>query len=216
VPLTTLLWLSDGAALDDDALAGHLDWLSAGELERHGAFTRLLRRRQFLVGRVMLRQAIGALLGVPARQVTLSEQPGAAPRLAWPERVDVGYSISHSGKWVACAVSLEAALGLDIEIMDPARDLEALAVQAFDPEEAAWLRARPEAARTEDFYALWCGKEARFKLPPAAAEGKSGAECVHLVQGELAVALCSSRPLAQPPVMTVHSPIEDQSIPKSK
>lgn len=216
MPLTTLLWLSDAAALDEDALAGHLDWLSAGERERHGAFTRPLRRRQFLAGRVMLRQAVGALLGVPARQVSLEERPGAAPRLAWPQRDDVGYSISHSGKWVACAVSLEAALGLDIEIMDAARDLDSLAGQAFEPAEIAWLRARPEAARTEDFYALWCAREARFKLPPPSREGEGGADCVHLAQGELAVALCSSRPLAQPPVITLHSPIGDQSIPKSK
>ncbi len=202
MPLTALVWLTDAAALADDDLAGYAAWLSAGELRRHGGFTRRLRQRQFLIGRVMLRQALGRLLGVPGRAVALGERTGAAPRLDWPRNAAVGYSISHSGRWVACAASLDARIGLDIEVIDPARDLPALAEQAFDPAENTWWRARPAAGRTRDFYELWCAREARFKLEPEM--GEMG-DCIHLFHDELAVALCSSRQLAQPPRLTLHA-----------
>lgn len=197
--MTTLLWLSDAATLADEALAPFVHWLSCGEGERYRGFTRPLRRRQFLVGRVMLRQALGMLLGVPARRVSLLERPGAAPQLAWPQAEGIGYSISHSGNWVACAASLDAALGLDIETIDPARDLLGLAEQAFDPDEQAGLRALPAADRARAFYALWCAREARFKL------GRDAGDCIHLAHGGLAVALCSSRRLTPPPRLIPHA-----------
>jgi 4'-phosphopantetheinyl transferase len=81
--------------------------------------------------------------------------------------VQPGFSIAHSGRWVACAVSAQTALGLDIEMKDGARDLNALAAQAFDSVEMSqWerLQGLPGDQRVEGFYRLWSEKEARFKL----------------------------------------------------
>ncbi len=184
-----LVWLTDARAIDDAALTGFTDWLSPAEALRLGAFVRPLRQRQFLIGHVLLRQALGQLLGCPAAQVRLVERPGAAPQLEWPDSAGVGLSISHSGPWVACAVSATSLLGLDIEVVDPARDLAALAEQAFDGAEQGWWESRPAATRTKDFYDVWCAREARIKL-----HAEPGG-CVHLSHDELAIALCSEQPL---------------------
>lgn len=188
-PGDTLLWLVDSAALPGPALAAGLGWLGEAERLRHARFLRAERARQFVAGRVLLRLAIGALLGVAPRSVELLERPGNAPALLFPERPALGLSISHSGPWVACAVSLEAPVGLDIERIDPARDVAALAEQAFGAETAALLAALDEAGRIHAFYRQWCRYEAHIKL---------GRECAHDHCFELpglALVLSSTRPL---------------------
>ncbi len=139
---------------------------------------------------------------VAPESVRLEEQVGKAPRLVLPPppprtpAPSVGFSISHSGRWVACAVSTQTALGLDIEMRDPSRDLDALAAQAFGGDEMPqWerLRAQPEPQRVDGFYRLWSEKEARFKLGRADL-----AHCVAVLHAELSIVLCSALPLAAP------------------
>jgi 4'-phosphopantetheinyl transferase len=192
----TLLWLVDSAALPGTALVAGLRWLSQAERLRHARFVRAERARQFVAGRVLLRMAIGELLGVAPGTVELLERPGNAPALVSPERPRLGLSISHSGPWVACAVSLESPVGLDIERIDPARDLVALAEQAFGTEAAAALAALDETARLHAFYRQWCRHEAHIKL------GREGAHDHCFALPGVALVLSSPRPLeAQPAVI---------------
>jgi 4'-phosphopantetheinyl transferase len=193
-----LVWLADGRAVDDAALKRISGWLGESERRRYAAFTRPLRRRQFLIGRILLRRALGELLGVSPDTVMLTERHGAAPLLESPCSPGTGFSISHSGQWVACAAGKQGPLGLDIEVLDPARDVAALAGQAFDADELAWWQARPHGTRRRDFYELWCAKEARSKR-----QGGEG-ECIKLAHEELAIVLCGA-PLSPPPVLALLS-----------
>jgi len=186
-----LIWLADADAITDASLQRYLGWLTPGELARHGRFVREQRRRQFVAGRVLLRMALAPLLRVQPQQVLLEERNGQAPRLLTPAPGGAapGFSISHSGRWVACAVG-EHALGLDIEVRDPARDLAALAKQAFDADEMArWQQMQrwDDEARVEGFYRLWSEKEARIKLGMAV-----GGYCIAVPHEELSVVLCSA------------------------
>jgi 4'-phosphopantetheinyl transferase len=166
-----LLWLTDAGALTDGALAGYAAWLGEAESARAARFVRPLRRRQFIAGRALLRLALGRLLDIAPQSVLLEERPGNAPLLVAPARPGLGFSISHSGPWVACAAGTGGALGLDIECVDPARDLLALADQAFDAGAAASLRTLHGQARIDAFYRMWCLHEAGIKLGrPSAAD----------------------------------------------
>ena len=196
---SALLWMVDADAVADDDLLRYRGWLSADEMARYQRFVRAQRQRQFVVGRVLLRVALGRLLGVAPQQVALEEQVGKAPLLTapLPKGTPPGFSIAHSGRWVACAVSAQTALGLDIEMRDPGRDLAALAEQAFDAGEMArWeqLQGLAGEQRVDGFYRLWSEKEARFKLGREA-----GGHCLALPHAELSVVLCSEQPLARPP-----------------
>lgn len=184
------VWLVDGRLLGDAALQGGAGWLSESEVARHAAFKRPLRRRQFLIGRMLLRRALGELLDCPPQEVVLEERPGNAPRLARDCDPMPGFSISHSGPWVACAVSPVSRLGLDIEVMDGRRDFAGLAEQAFGSAEQAWLAAQPEPIPA--FYKMWCELEARIKLAPA----RGG--CSWLQHENVAIVLCSELPVPQP------------------
>ena len=193
-PDATLLWVTDAGALPDAALEDYRAWLGEGERLRCARFVRAERRRQFIAGRALLRLALGSLLGVAPSSIVLRERPGNAPALDMPAPAGIGFSISHSGPWVACAASTEAALGLDIERIDLRRDVIAIARQALGPEAVARLRACEGEDRAHAFYRMWCLHEARIKL------GGHGAAEYVFEQPGLALALRSAHPLLQSPV----------------
>ena len=186
------IWLADARNVDTAQLPRFVSWLSATEAARYASFVRPQRQRQFLLGRAMLRLAVGQMLDVPPADIVLQERPGQAPQLLEPAS-GLYFSISHSGHWVACAVSTDTSLGLDIEVCDPQRDVLALAQQAFDGEVLASLENMLPAERTAAFYRQWTELEARYKL------GQAEASCVALAHAELSIVLCSAAPLAQQP-----------------
>lgn len=165
----TLLWLSDTAGLSDAAWARYTAWLGEPERARLARFVRAERRRQFIAGRALLRLALGRLLGLAPESFAIEERPGRAPALIHPAGAAVSFSISHSGAWVACATSTATEVGLDIERIDPARDLLALAEHSFSPQDVEALRLCPPEERTAAFYRLWCLHEAHIKLAPPPA-----------------------------------------------
>lgn len=189
------LWMVDVHSVPAAVLRRYQGWLSPAEAARWRRFVRAERQRQFVIGRGLLRTALGRLLEVAPQDIDLEERAGQAPRLVGYDSLP-GISISHSGRWVACAVSAHSALGLDIEMKDASRDLAALAQQAFDAPALARWDALPAPQRVDGFYALWSEQEARFKL------GAAG-HCVALAHPELAVALCSAAPLAPPRIEIV-------------
>ena len=203
------LWMADADAVTEAELLRFRNWLSASEVARYQRFARAQRLRQFVVGRILLRKALGRLLKVAPQEVQLEEQVAKAPLLVSPvvKGGAPGFSIAHSGRWVACVVSAQTALGLDIEMRDAGRDLTALAAQAFDAREmAAWERTQylSEPQRIEGFYRMWSEKEARFKLGEGAGTG-AGGHCVVVPHAELSVVVCSALPLDGAPEIEVVS-----------
>jgi 4'-phosphopantetheinyl transferase len=197
-------WMVDADAVSEADLQRWRGWLTPDEMARHQRFVRAQRQRQFVVGRVLLRVALARLLNVAPQEIRLEERVGQAPRLVAPlgkGQQPPGFSLAHSGRWVACAVSAQTALGLDIEMKDATRDLNVLAAQAFDSVEMSlWerLQGLPGNERVEGFYRLWSEKEARFKLGLAA-----GGHCVVLPHPELSMVLCSELPLERVPAVEV-------------
>jgi 4'-phosphopantetheinyl transferase len=192
---TAAVWLLDCRRFSDQALEPFAAWLGPSEQQRLARFGRRLRRRQFLAGRVLLRRALAPVLGIPAASVSLVERRDNAPLLDLPDSTEVGFSVSHSGHWVACAVSATTKLGLDVELPDGRRDIGALAAQAFDPGQQAWLASLPPQEGTRAFYRMWSAAEARFKLQAEVAQE------IELQHAELSIVLCSASRLVRPPLL---------------
>lgn len=195
VPAASLLWLTDASALPEAALARYAAWLGEGERARCARFVRSERRRQFIAGRALLRLALGRLFKLAPAGIVLRERPGNAPALDMPQlrRQAVGFSISHSGPWVACAASTESAVGLDLERVDPRRDILAIADQAFGEADATRLAGMEEGDRVRAFYRMWCRHEAHIKLGGPAAHDYA------FEQPGLVIVLSSAGPLAPAP-----------------
>ena len=195
------IWLVDSRSVSDHDLTRHFDSLNVDEVARYKRFIRPQRQRQFLIGRVLLRLALANLLQVQADDINLSERVGHAPVLISPASAHApGFSLSHSGFWIACAVSLSAVLGLDIEVLDTSRDFLALSEHAFDVNEQKLLAALADSELAAAFYALWSRREASYKfISNCTAELAVIPYCLTLEHPSLSVVLASADPWAVSP-----------------
>ncbi|SFA70658.1 4'-phosphopantetheinyl transferase [Collimonas sp. OK607] len=169
---SAVILLHNANQLKDDDRNRFLACLSAGELLRYQRFLRPLRQSEFLLGRILLRFAVARLAGIAPDAVCVTERKNRAPLVQLPaanatNTTPAHFSLSHSRGWVACAVSGDTALGLDIETLDAERDVEAIGRAAFSEAESNWLSSRPAGDKVADFYTMWSSKEALFKLMSA-------------------------------------------------
>lgn len=192
---TATIWLFDSRTLSAGSVAAGQAWLGPAERQRLAGFVRAGRRLQFIAGRALLRATLAPLLGVAPAAVALLERRGNAPRLDVPGRAAPCFSLSHSGPWIACAISADAPVGLDIECIDATRDVTALAAQVFDAAQQAVLASLAPAARMAAFYTMWCTAEAQYKL------GAPAAHTSILDHPEIKIVLCSGALLAAAPAL---------------
>ena len=208
------LWLLDGSRVAEEDVAFFVQQLGESEARRYICFKRKERQRQFLLARMLLRFAVANLMLLPLDSLGVVERDSNAPQLVLPNEkcMQPAFSISHSRGWVACAVSSNASLGVDIEAEDPARDIVGISQSAFHPSDHLWLLRQSETARLAAFYHLWCTREALYKLmsslgsetglsPLVGANGAfasqgPGWHRYTLPHSFLRVAVCSDRPLA--------------------
>lgn len=152
--------LSDAAA---QAGPGH-GWLSPGEQSRLQAMSHPQRADTFLAGRWLLRRACSAWTGLPPEAWQFDVPHGQPPRatrtpgFAADAPVPL-VSLSHSGDFVACTVSV-VPVGVDIEAAGIPRDHARLARRVLDAHERQAYEALPEPDRLPHFLCRWTLKEA--------------------------------------------------------
>lgn len=153
---TVRVWLVDARvpAATLDALATVLD---DEELARARAYRHDDDRRRFTVAHAAVRYVLGDLLGVPAAAIRWTRGPHGKPELAHPTPA-VPVNLSHSGDLTLVCVGTARAVGVDVQRLDPDRDMPALARRFFPPEEVSYVDTS-----VERFTALWARKEAVVK-----------------------------------------------------
>lgn len=139
------------------ALQAHL---SAEERQRAARFFFERHRRRFIVARAILRELLGARLGVRPAAVELVYGRSGKPRLAnnaWR------FSLSHCDDVALFAFSRAAEIGVDIEAMRPIRAADAIAAHFFSPREHEAYAALPSRDKLLGFLHCWTRKEAFVK-----------------------------------------------------
>ena len=173
-------------------------YLSSSEQDRFQRIMRDQRKLQFLVGRMLLRHSVVQLSGYPIEAISVTERDRQAPLLEIVGfEATPFFSISHTGDWVACAISADVAIGLDIEQYNAKRDLEAIARHTFGPDELSWFQQQPD--QVSAFYRLWSIKEARFKLTQGYTI-LTNEHCYEVQYPDFTIVLMSAESLAVPPV----------------
>lgn len=198
------MWLADSLTADAAWFLSHQGWLSAGEVARYERFIREERKRQFMVGRILLRYALSSFLDISPQSIHVIEQRNSPPRLDGVESVP-GFSISHSGQWVACAIGNQSSLGLDIEVLNGKRDLVALGQQIFDEDAVKKIAYLQGMERTRKFYEEWSKKEARYKLG-ANIPSESTPHYYIFPHAEISIVLCSAQPIQKTIVRNIFLP----------
>lgn len=158
----TELWLADCAAAGDWVVHSAA-LLSATEQQRHVTIQNPLRRRQFLMGRWLLRHMLSRRFDLPLAHWQIAEQPQQAPRLLTPTPQQIHFSIAHSQQRVACLLTSMPIAGCDIEYMGKARNVMEIAALYFDASDVQRLSGLQGAQQTQHFYRLWTQHEARYK-----------------------------------------------------
>jgi 4'-phosphopantetheinyl transferase len=182
------------AALDDPGWPGAAE-LPSQERERAVGFLRAEPARRWVAARWALRQVLGAYLEVPPAAVELEVGEHGKPRLRNVEGPE--FNLSHS-EGLALVAVCACEVGVDVEAIEPERDLVVLAERALSAEAAAAVRAAPSSQRPALFYAAWTRHEARLKclgsgLGAAAAEDGAVAVATLEVESGYAAAVAVAR-----------------------
>ena len=141
-----------------------LNWLSDCELARYQSITSSNRKQQFLAGHFLIRKMASRVFTNLPHDLTYYRDAQNLRRLkcnmtAQPE---LYVSISHSGDWIAAAVS-HAPIGIDIETFSKQRDFIAIANHVFSAAEISCLESCCNAELKETFYLYWTLKESAAK-----------------------------------------------------
>jgi 4'-phosphopantetheinyl transferase len=119
---------------------------------------------QYLVSRALCRTVLSHYAEVPSGAWVFDTNSYGKPHVTQPVWArDLKFNISHTDGIVACAVSRNFELGLDIE--NTQRDLDhwIVARAAFAPSEVVAMRSMPKHQQRQYFYTVWTLKEAYIK-----------------------------------------------------
>ena len=142
----------------------NLDWLSDGELARYQNITSLLRKSQFLAGHYLVRKMASRAFNNPLSDWTYCQDADRMRRLRCNKdaQSELYVSISHSGNWIAAAIS-HAPIGIDIETFSKQRDFIAIANHVFSAAEISYLDSCRSEDLKQNFYLYWTLKESAAK-----------------------------------------------------
>lgn len=138
--------------------------LSEEELARADKFVFDRDRRHFIAGRGWLRFLLGSYLQTAPARIRLACEALGKPRLvASPGTQGLTFNLSHARGLALYALARTAAIGIDLEYMDPDFTWAPLAGRGFAPAELEALRTAPLSCQTALFYRTWVRKEAYAK-----------------------------------------------------
>ncbi len=134
--------------------------LSCDERARAVRFSFERHRREYVAAHALARLMLSEACFRRPQDLVFKAEPGGKPFLA--DAAHAHFNLSHCDGLVACAVSRDVAVGVDVEPTDRDVPVE-IADRYFAPAERAWLSGLPEAERGLGFLRLWTLKEAVIK-----------------------------------------------------
>ncbi|HUA82010.1 MAG TPA: 4'-phosphopantetheinyl transferase superfamily protein [Dyella sp.] len=138
-------------AFADERLLADADGQRAARYRRPGD------RHNFVLGRNLVHHLVRPR-GIPT-PCAFSIAPRGKPFL--PNAP--AYNLSHSGSWVACAVSRDESVGIDVETFARLKDYRDLLAVIAHPAERRYIEQAPSDDRLTLFKRCWTRKEAVLK-----------------------------------------------------
>jgi 4'-phosphopantetheinyl transferase len=162
-PAEVHLWLHPLTAVMAAGASGQA-WLDAAELARAARLRDECARAAYLSTRSRLRVLLAGYLGLHPADLSYALNPHGKPRLAGTaEHEGLVFNLSHTRRFAVLAFARDTALGVDIEMMRPRKNLEGLARVCLAADELAeWLTV-PKEQQLADFTRRWTAKEAFAK-----------------------------------------------------
>jgi 4'-phosphopantetheinyl transferase len=144
----------------DDSAGSFLATLSRDE--RDVVARRRVGSRQYAIARASLRAILGGYLGIPGAELRFRTEPGGRPLL--DHQTQVTFSVSHAGAIGLVAVARNRDVGVDIEPLSAAGQIEEIADRYLPVDRVASIRSSAPDVRVEGWVALWTAVEASAKV----------------------------------------------------
>ena len=129
-------------------------------------------QRHFIFRHGLLRILLSSYLNIEPSEVQINHNENGKPFLGNIQGKDtIQFNLSHSKGMVLVAFIRGRRIGVDIELMQPMKDMDAIVKDFFSATEQAAYKRLPMSQRMEGFYNCWTRKEAFLK---ALGDGLSG------------------------------------------
>ena len=157
------VWYHATDALDDAAIAAAVSVLSDDEREQHGRFHFARDARDYAAAHALLRLTLSRYDDRAPDRWRFGKDAGGKPFLVDHGAFRASFSLSHAHGMVACAVTADGDVGVDVECIDRDVNTDGIAARFFAPAEATHLKQLDGEARRQRFFDLWTLKEALVK-----------------------------------------------------
>lgn len=149
--------------------------LSSDEQEKVLESSCVKTQNERLLARTLVRTTLARYGMEDPSSLRFSTNKFGKPKVYWPAQVEdnnswrphsLCFNLSHTQSLLACAVTINSEVGIDLEERDRklSRNLMALARRRFSPEEADWLACFEDPVEQHQrFMQLWTLKEAYVK-----------------------------------------------------
>jgi 4'-phosphopantetheinyl transferase len=138
--------------------------LSSEERERAARFHFQEDRESYLVAHSLTRGVLAELTRTKPAELTFELGSHGRPELVQPEQPGrLRFNLSHTRGMVACAVTLEHDIGVDVERIERRVEIDSLARNVFSEAEREALDRLEPTAKRRRFFELWTLKEAYIK-----------------------------------------------------
>jgi 4'-phosphopantetheinyl transferase len=145
----------------DELVKQFRNTLAADEIDRANRFHFERHRRDYVVGRGLLRELVGRYIGVRPETLVFSYGAYGKPALSGPH--PLRFNMSHSGGMALFGFTEKQDIGIDVEHIRADFASEDIARRFFSAVEVEGLSALPVEERVAAFFRCWTRKEAFIK-----------------------------------------------------
>lgn len=156
------IWCADTAALNTERLAAYRQLMSAEEMARNQRYRFERDQHRDCLTRALARTVLSEYADRQPAEWQFAKGEHGKPEIVDPP-LPIRFNLSHTGRWVVCAVSRGQAIGIDIEHTERKNDVRAIAEHYFSAQEVAALFQLEHRQQGERFFDYWTLKEAYMK-----------------------------------------------------
>jgi len=158
------VWLVSLSNVNSSELFACLELLSEPELAQWQRFLVKDARLQYLITRALVRTALSRYADVPAKTWQFETNAYGRPHISQPQASsNLRFNLSNTTGLVACAVSMDCEIGIDVENITRTVDTDELAPSVFAPAELTDFRQTGLEDRRDRFFSYWTLKESYIK-----------------------------------------------------
>ncbi len=119
---------------------------------------------QFVITRGILRTLLSHYVGIPPTELHFENQTQGKPMLVTPSAYPIQFNVSHARGVALIAMTLQYAVGIDVEWIDRTVHDSDIAARYFSKRESTYLMSLSQQERTQAFFTFWTCKEAYLKM----------------------------------------------------